>query len=115
MGDGVANKEVHMLKLTVKAGEYLLVGDNIKVVFTGGSANNMHVLVDAPRSMNIVRSTALEKYGMAPDPGNEVKHHKDRELSPEAKEKIKAILMEERKRARREEAARNNPLRKYGG
>ena len=33
----------------------------------------------------------------------------------EAKEKIKAILMEERKRARREEAARNNPLRKYGG
>ena len=48
-----------MLKLTVKAGEYLLVGDNIKVVFTGGSANNLHVLVDAPRSMNIVRSTAL--------------------------------------------------------
>ena len=101
-----------MLKLTVKAGEYLLVGDNIKVVFTGGSANNMHVLVDAPKSMNIVRSTALEKYGMAADPGNEVKHHRDRELSSEAKEKI---LMEERKRAKREEAARNNPLRKYGG
>ena len=97
-----------MLKLTVKAGEYLLVGDNIKVVFTGGSANNMHVLVDAPKSMNIVRSTALEKYGMAAD-------HKDRELSPEAKEKIKAILMEERKRARREEAARKNPLQRYGG
>ncbi|MCI9531197.1 MAG: carbon storage regulator, partial [Lachnospiraceae bacterium] len=32
-----------------------------------------------------------------------------------AKEKIKAILMEERKKARREEAARNNPLRRYGG
>ena len=109
------NKEDRMLKLTVKAGEYLLVGDNIKVVFTGGSANNMHVLVDAPKSMNIVRSTALEKYGMAADPGNEVKHHKDRELSPEAKEKIKAILMEERKRARREEAARKNPLQRYGG
>ena len=104
-----------MLKLTVKAGEYLLVGDNIKVVFTGGSANNLHVLVDAPRSMNIVRSTALEKYGMAADPGNEVKHHRDRELSSEAKEKIKAILMEERKKAKREEAARNNPLREYGG
>ena len=81
-----------MLKLTVKAGEYLLVGDHVKVVFTGGSANNMHVLVDAPRSMNIVRSTALEKHGMAADPGNEVKYHKDRELSAEAKEKIKAIL-----------------------
>ena len=38
---------------------------------------------------------------MAAGPGNEVKHHKERELSPEAKEKIKAILMEERKRAKR--------------
>ena len=94
-----------MLKLTVKAGEYLLVGDNIKVVFTGGSANNMHILVDAPKSMNIVRSTALEKYGMAADPGNEVKHHRDRKLSPEAQEKIKAILMVERKKAKREDAA----------
>ena len=70
-----------MLKLTVKAGEYLLVGDNIKLVFTGGSASNLHILVDAPKSMNVVRSAALEKYGMAPGPGNEVKHHKDRELS----------------------------------
>ena len=95
-----------MLKLTVKAGEYLLVGDEIKVVFTGGSSNNLHVLVDAPKSMNIVRSTALEKYGMAPDPGNEVKHHKERELSPEAKEKIRAILMEERKKAKKAERAR---------
>ncbi len=102
-----------MLKLTVKAGEYLLVGDNVKVVFTGGSANNMHILVDAPKSMNIVRSTALEKYGMAADPGNEVKHHRDRKLSPEAQEKIKAILMEERKRAKREERAKD-PKVKYG-
>ena len=96
---GTKNKEVPMLKLTVKAGEYLLVGDDVKVVFTGGSSNNLHILVDAPKSMNIVRSTALEKYGMAAEPGNEVKHHKDKELSPEAKEKIRAILMEERRKA----------------
>lgn len=51
--------------------------------------------------MNIARSTALEKYGVA-GPGNEVKHPKDRELSPQAQAKIKAILMEERKRARAE-------------
>ncbi|MCI9060094.1 MAG: carbon storage regulator [Lachnospiraceae bacterium] len=91
-----------MLKLTVKAGEYLLVGDDVKVVFTGGSSNNLHILVDAPKSMNIVRSTALEKYGMAAEPGNEVKHHKDKELSPEAKEKIRAILMEERRKAKKQ-------------
>ncbi|MCI8872520.1 MAG: carbon storage regulator [Lachnospiraceae bacterium] len=93
-----------MLKLTLKAGEYLLIGDEIKVVYTGGSSNNGHLLVDAPKSVNIARSTALEKYGMAADPGNEVRHHKDRELSPEAKMQIKAILMEERKRAKREKA-----------
>lgn len=96
-----------MLKLTIKAGEYLLIGDEVKVVYTGGSGENAHILIDAPRSMNIARSSALEKYGRAPEPGNEVKHYRDRKLSPEAKEKIKAILMEERKKAKRAERAGN--------
>lgn len=94
-----------MLKLSVKPGEYVLIGDDIKLVFAGGSSNNMRILIDAPRDYNIVRSEALERYGMAADPGNQVKHYRDRELSPEAKEKIKAILMAERKKARREERA----------
>lgn len=92
-----------MLKLSVKPGEYVLIGDDIKLVFTGGSSNNLRVLIDAPKAYNIVRSEALERYGMAADPGNEVKHYRDKELSPEAKEKIKAILMAERKKSRRKE------------
>lgn len=91
-----------MLKLSVKPGEYVLIGDDIKLVFTGGSSNNLRILIDAPRAYNIVRSEALERYGMAAGPGNQVRHYRDRELSPEAKEKIKAILMAERKKARRE-------------
>ena len=91
-----------MLKLSVKPGEYVLIGDDIKIVFAGGSSNNIRILVDAPKSYNIARSEALERYGMAPGPGNEVKHHKDKELSPEAKEKIRAILMEERRKARKQ-------------
>ena len=94
-----------MLKLSVRPGEYVLIGDDIKLVFAGGSSNNLRILIDAPRADNIVRSEALERYGMAADPGNEVKHYRDRELSPEAKEKIKAILMAERRKARREERA----------
>lgn len=94
-----------MLKLSVKPGEYVLIGEDIKVVFTGGSSNNLRILVDAPKAYNIVRSEALARYGMAAEPGNEVKHYRDREFSPEAKEKIKAILMAERKKARREERA----------
>ena len=50
--------------------------------------------------MNVVRSSALQRYGMAAEPGNETTYYKDRELSPEAKSKIKAILMEERRQAR---------------
>lgn len=102
-----------MLKLTLKAGEYLLIGDGIKVVYTGGSSNNGHLLVDAPKSMNIARSGALEKYGRAADVGNRMQHHKDRELSPEAQAKIKAILMEERKKAKQLERE-NGPGAKYG-
>lgn len=95
-----------MLKLTIKAGEYLLIGEEVKVVYTGGSGENAHILIDAPKSMNIARSSALEKYGKAADLGNEVKHYRERELSPAAKEKIRAILMEERKKTRKSELAK---------
>lgn len=49
-----------MLRLTVSPEEYLLINDNIKIVFLGGSKNNMRIMVDAPREVNIVRSAALE-------------------------------------------------------
>lgn len=50
-----------MLKLTLKPGDYIDIGENIRVVFSGGSANNIHLLVDAPREMNIARSSAERK------------------------------------------------------
>ncbi len=98
-----------MLKLTVKPGEYVLIGEDIKIVFTGGSSNNLRILVDAPRKYNIARSDALERYGMAAEPGNEIKHYRDRELSPEAKEKIRQILMAERRQARKMQNNSQNP------
>ena len=33
-----------MLKLTLKPGDYIDIGENIRVVFSGGSANNIHLL-----------------------------------------------------------------------
>ena len=47
-----------MLKLTLKPGDYIDIGDDVRVVFSGGSANSIYLLVDAPREMNIARSTA---------------------------------------------------------
>lgn len=50
-----------MLKLTVKPGEYIQISHDIKVIFTGGSSNNIHILIDAPKKYNIVRSKLMEE------------------------------------------------------
>lgn len=79
-----------MLKLTIKPGEYLQIGEEIKVIFSGGSANNMHVLVDAPRRYNIVRSAVLKKEGRGED------YYREKSISEEAKQKIREILKQDR-------------------
>ena len=45
-----------MLKLSLKQGEYLNIGDNIRVVYAGGAGNHIRLLVDAPRDVNIARN-----------------------------------------------------------
>lgn len=50
-----------MLRLTVSTEEYLMINDNIKIVFLGGTKNHLRIMVDAPREVNIVRSTVLEE------------------------------------------------------
>lgn len=85
-----------MLKLTVKTGEYLQIGEDIRIVFTGGMERNIHVLVDAPKSYNVVRSTVLEKQQSK---GREVKkYYRDNTLSDEAKQQITDIIRKDRLR-----------------
>lgn len=50
-----------MLRLSVSTEEYLMLGDNIKIVFLGGSNHHLRIMIDAPKDVNIVRSTVLEK------------------------------------------------------
>ncbi len=50
-----------MLKLTMRPEEYIQIGENIKVIFVGGSKNNIHIMIDAPKECSIVRSPAKEK------------------------------------------------------
>lgn len=68
-----------MLKLTLKPGEYIDIGDNIKVIFSGGSANNIHLLVDALREVNIVRSSVKKAAGEKVD-----EYKKEEGISQEA-------------------------------
>lgn len=49
-----------MLRMTVSPEEYLLINGNIKIVFLGGTKNNLRIMVDAPREVDVVRSAALE-------------------------------------------------------
>lgn len=50
-----------MLRLTLRTEEYLMLGNNIKIAFLGGSHNHIRILVDAPKDVEVVRSTVLEK------------------------------------------------------
>lgn len=56
-----------MLRLTVSPEEYLMINDNIKIIFLGGSKNNLRIMIDAPREVNIVRSAALENSMPSPE------------------------------------------------
>ena len=50
-----------MLRMSVKNGEYIMVGDDVKIVFLGGGGGQTRIMVDAPKEVNIVRSKAIEK------------------------------------------------------
>ncbi|MBQ7919422.1 MAG: carbon storage regulator [Lachnospiraceae bacterium] len=50
-----------MLRMSMKKEEYLLIGDDVKIVFLGGAAGHIRIMVDAPKDVNIVRSRAMEK------------------------------------------------------
>ncbi len=81
-----------MLKLTLKPGDFIDIGDNIKVVFSGGSANNIHLLVDAPRELNIARNSAAKNKTPSP-------FYREKGISPEAQREIAGIIMREKRKA----------------
>lgn len=86
-----------MLKLSLRPGEYLNIGEEIKVVFSGGSSNNIHLLIDAPREMNIKRNKAADQ-----DSGGKTNgYYAEEGISEEARTQIMQILRKERSRQRR--------------
>lgn len=50
-----------MLRLTVSTEEYLMIGEDVKLVFLGGTGKHLRIMVDAPKDKNIIRSTVLER------------------------------------------------------
>ncbi len=56
-----------MLRMTVAIEEYLMIGDDIKIIFLGRAGNYIRIMVDAPKEVNILRSTVLEKNTTDPE------------------------------------------------
>ena len=79
-----------MLKLSLKPGEYITLGDNIKIIFSGGSANNIHLLVDAPREINVASKSAGKDNKPSP-------YYKEKGISKTEQSEIAEILMSEKR------------------
>ena len=86
-----------MLKLTLRPGEFIDIGDNVRVIFSGGSANNIHLLVDAPREINIARSSAAKKKTRTAEQSART-YYKESGISDEAQKEIVSILMREKRK-----------------
>ena len=50
-----------MLRLSVQKDEYIMVGKDVKITFLGGVGNQAHIMIDAPKEVNIARGRAIEK------------------------------------------------------
>ena len=83
--------EVTMLKLSLKQGQYLNIGDNIRVVYLGGTGSHGRFMIDAPKDVNIVRSNIEQN----PE-RNKDTYYPENPISKEAQEKIRHILREEK-------------------
>ena len=87
-----------MLKLSLREGEYITIGDNIKVAYVGSNGKNGRFLIDAPRELNIVRSKVEvneeKKKSYYPDP----------ETSAEAQKEIRRIIWNERQKKAKKQA-----------
>ena len=64
-----------MLRLTVSTEEYLMIGDDIKIVFLGGSKNHTRVMLDIPKDVNVVRSKVIEANTTDPQKKEQLSHY----------------------------------------
>ena len=82
-----------MLKLSLKQGQYLNIGDNIRVIYLGGTGSHGRFMIDAPKEVNIVRSNAERNPERSKDT-----YYPEASISKEAQEEIRRILYDERKK-----------------
>ena len=107
------DKEVNVLKLTIKPGEYINIGDDVRVIYSGGSEGNIHLLIDAPRELNIVRSKVLARNTANSDKKESryiSPYYAERGLSPETLSKIRRLIREDKKMNKQDSNMEGNTM-----
>ena len=83
-----------MLRMSVKNGEYIMVGDDVKIVFLGSSGGQNRIMIDAPKEVNIARSRAIEKRIEDPELRAKMpKYHMEPEHPEKYKKKSKVVIV----------------------
>lgn len=88
-----------MLRLTVSAEDYLMIGENVKIVFLGGSKNHLRIMVDAPKECNVVRSKVIENNTTDPEAKEKLPHYYALPDLPEKYRKKKIMVNDSARRA----------------
>lgn len=73
----------NMLRLTVSPEDYLMIGENIKIVFLGGSKNHIRIMLDVPKDVNVVRNKVIEKNTTDPSEKEKLPHYYEVPEPPE--------------------------------
>ena len=73
--------------------EYLMINDNIKIVFLGGTKNHLRIMIDAPKEVNIVRSTVLENQITDPEERAKLPKYYAEEEHPEKYRKKSNVII----------------------
>ena len=76
-----------MLKLSLKQGQYVNIGDDIRVVYVGQG----RLMIDAPKEVPIVRSSIEENPERRKDT-----YYPEKKISAKAQKEIERILWNER-------------------
>lgn len=87
-----------MLSLTLKEGQSINIGSDVKVMFAGAEGGHIKVLIDAPKCIQIVREQKDDTY------------IPQAKLSNSAKEKIGRIYKEERQLNKHKELIKKKKL-----
>lgn len=88
-----------MLRLTMGTEEYLQIGEDVKVIFLGGSKNHLRIMIDAPKEFTVVRSKVIENNARSEEERAKLPHYYAVPDLPEKYRKKKIVMNDAAKKA----------------